>query len=180
VTRQLLATRGYEKTSIDEILRRARVTRGALYHHFAGKQELFRAVFEQVEGEVTQKVAAAGAAEDGPADRRLHAGCAAMLDATLTRDVQRIGLLDAPSVLGWERWYEIHAAHGLGLMRAALAEAMEDGSIAPQPIEPLSHVLLGALNQAALLIARSDDVEKARAELGTTVDLILDGLRPRE
>jgi AcrR family transcriptional regulator len=176
VARRLFATRGYGGTSIEDITRRARVTRGALYHHFSGKEEIFRAVFEQVEQELVEKAALATAAERRP-ERRLEAGANAFLDACLDRDVQQIVLLDAPSVLGWETWQEIDAQYALAGLTAALQAAMDDGYLAKQPAEPLAHVLLGALNQAALVIARSDDVAATRTELGRTIKRLLDGLK---
>jgi AcrR family transcriptional regulator len=176
VARRLFATRGYGGTSIEEITRRANVTRGALYHHFKSKEEIFRAVFEEVEQELVEKAALATAGEPRAA-RRLEAGANAFLDACLDRDAQQIVLLDAPSVLGWDTWQEIDARYALAGLTAALQVAMEDGHLARQPAEPLAHVLLGALNQAALVIARSDDVAGARAEMGRTIKRLLDGLK---
>lgn len=178
VARRLLAMRGYAGTSIEDVVRRAGVARGALYHHFDGKQDLFRAVFEQLEQEMTEKVLAAAATETRP-DRQLEVGCTAFLDVCLDRDVQQIGLLDAPSVLGWETWYAIDAEHFLGSLKASLQAAMDEGYIDDQPVDALAQVLLGALNQAGLLIARADDVAAARAELGRTVQRLLDGLGSR-
>jgi AcrR family transcriptional regulator len=175
VARRLFATRGYAKTSIEDITTRAKVTRGALYHHFDGKEELFRAVFEQVEEELVARAGAAVASESRPS-RRLGAGANAFLDACLDRDVQQIVLLDAPSVLGWDTWQEIDARYALASVRAGLELAMSEGQIGSQPVEPLAQVLLGALNQAALVIARADDTAAARAELGKTIQSLIDGL----
>ncbi len=176
VSRRLFATRGYGGTSIEEITRRANVTRGALYHHFKGKDQIFRAVFEELEQELVVKAAQATAAESRPA-KRLEAGANAFLDASLDRDVQQIVLLDAPSVLGWKTWQEIDEQYALAGLTAALQAAMDDGLLVRQPAKPLAQVLLGALNQAALVIARSDDVAASRAELGRTITRLLDGLR---
>ena len=176
VARRLFATRGYGGTSVEDITRGAKVTRGALYHHFASKEEIFRAVFEQLEQELVEQSARATLAERRP-DRRLEAGANAFLDACLDRDVQQIVLLDAPSVLGWESWQEIDARYALAGLTAALQVAIDDGYLVKQPAEPLAHVLLGALNQAALVIARAEDVRAARAELGRTIKRLLDGLK---
>jgi AcrR family transcriptional regulator len=178
VARRLFATRGYGGTSIEDITQGAHVTRGALYHHFRSKEEIFRAVFEQLEQELVQKSATATLAERRPA-RRLEAGANAFLDACLDRDVQQIVLLDAPSVLGWESWQEIDARYALAGLTAALQVAIDDGYLAKQPAEPLAHILLGALNQAALVIARSDDVRATRAQLGRTIKRLLDGLKQK-
>jgi AcrR family transcriptional regulator len=178
VARRLFAQRGYAATPIEDIVRSARVTRGALYHHFDGKQDLFREVFEEMERELSEKVALAAAAENRP-ELHLEVGSQALLDACLDPAVQRIALLDAPSVLGWETWHEIEERYGLGLMRMAIAEAMDAGYIERQPAGPLAQVILGALIEAALAIARADDVEAARTEIGASVARLIEGLKPR-
>jgi AcrR family transcriptional regulator len=174
VARRLFAKKGYASTSIADITARARVTRGALYHHFSDKEALFRAVFEEVEEELVARAAAA-ASESKPA-KRLEAAVGAFLDACLDRDVQQIVLLDGFSVLGWETASQIDEAYALGSLQALLGLAMSEGQISKQPVEPLAQVLLGALNQAALAIARADDVPAARAEMGRTIGRLLTGL----
>jgi AcrR family transcriptional regulator len=178
VARKLFAKRGYADTPIEEIVRSARVTRGALYHHFEGKQDLFREVFEQMEAELSQQVAEAAMAEQRP-EMELRVGAQAMLDACLDPAVQRIALLDAPSVLGWQTWREIEEQHGLGLLQAALEAAMEGGQVERRPAGPLAQVILGALMEAALAIARADDVAAARKEIGASIDRLIEGLEPR-
>jgi AcrR family transcriptional regulator len=173
--RPLFAERGYAGVGTEEIVRAAGVTRGALYHHFAGKPQLLEAVYEQVEGELTQKIATGALSGSDPLEA-LRAGSEMFLDACLEQEVQRIVLLDAPAVLGWERWREIAADYGLGLVEAALGAAMESGQIARQPLRPLAHVMMGALDEAAMLVARADDTEAARAEVGATLNSILEGL----
>ena len=174
VARRLFATRGYTGTSISDITARAKVTRGALYHHFSDKEELFRAVFEQVEEELVARSTAA-ATGSRPA-KRLEAAVGAFLDACLDRDVQQVVLLDGPSVLGWETASRIDEETSLGSLEALLELAMNEGQIKRQPVEPLAMVLLGALNQAALAIARSDDLPAARREMGKTIGSLLRGL----
>jgi AcrR family transcriptional regulator len=173
--RRLFAERGYAGVGTEEIVRAAGVTRGALYHHFEGKPQLLEAVYEQIEGELTEKIATGALGGSDPLDA-LRAGSEMFLDACLEPEVQRIVLLDAPAVLGWERWREIAADHGLGLVEAALGAAMDSGQIARQPLRPLAHVLMGALDEAAMLVARADDTETARAEVGATLTSILEGL----
>ena len=174
VARRLFAKKGYGGTSIAEITDRAKVTRGALYHHFADKEELFRAVFEQVEAELVERSTAA--ATESPPEKRLEAAVGAFLDACLDRDVQQVVILDGFSVLGWETASRIDEEYALGSLQALLALAMKEGQIGEQPVEPLALVLLGALNQAALAIARAGDVPAARAEMGTTIGRLLAGL----
>ncbi len=175
--RPLLAKHGYAGVGTEEIVRSAGVTRGALYHHFKGKRELFAAVYERVEEELSERIAvgALGANPSSPL-QAMRAGAEMFLDACMEPDVQRIALLDGPSVLGWSRWREIAAAHGLGLIEASLQAAMEARAIADQPVRPLAHVLMGALDEAAMLIAQADDPERARREVGQTLDVLLAGL----
>jgi AcrR family transcriptional regulator len=178
VARELFAERGYGSVGTEEIVQRAGVTRGALYHHFRDKEDLFRAVYEAVESELTEKIAAGALAQSEPVEV-LRAGTSMFLDACLEPEVQRIVLIDGPAVLGWEEWRAIAERYGFGLVQLALQGAMDAGAIAEQPVRPLAHVLMGALDEAALYVARAADVERARREVGQTLDLLLEGLRAR-
>ncbi len=175
--RPLFAERGYAGVGTEEIARAAGVTRGALYHHFDGKLELFAAVYEQIEAELAERIA--GEALESGAEaplEALRAGAEMMLAACTEPEIQQVALLDGPAVLGWDRWREIAARYGLGLIEATLSAAIEAGAIAEQPVRPLAHVLMGALDEAAMLVARADDPEAARAEVGTTIDTLLGAL----
>jgi AcrR family transcriptional regulator len=175
--RPLFADRGYAAVGTEEIVRAAGVTRGALYHHFDGKRELFEAVYEQIEAELAERIAA-GALEANAASplEAMRAGAEMFLRVSTEPEAQQIVLLDGPSVLGWDRWREIAAAHGLGLIEATLQAAIEAGSIDSQPVRPLAHVLMGALDEAAMLVARAEDPDRMRAEVGQTLGTLLDGL----
>ena len=174
--RQLFTERGYAATSTTEIVERAGVTRGALYHHFAAKDDLFRAVFEQLEGEVTEHVAQEALMSADPLEQ-LRRGTRAYLDACIDPAVQRVVLLDGPSVLGWETWQEIEQRYGYGLVVAGVEAAMAAGLIASQPVEALAHVLFGALTEAGMVVARADDPRASRTEMEAAMDRLLDGLR---
>ena len=174
--RTLLAERGYADVGTEEIVRAAGLTRGALYHHFAGKRELFEAVYEEIEREVTERIAADALGGSDPVEA-LRAGARSFLDHCLEPEVQRIVLLDAPAVLGWERWREIGARYGLGLIEASLQAAMDAGQMPPAPVRPLAHVLLGALDEAAMAVARAEDPAAASIEMETVLGAMLDGLR---
>jgi AcrR family transcriptional regulator len=174
--RRLFAERGYAGVATEEVVRAAGVTRGALYHHFAGKEGLLEAVYEQIEEEVTQKIATDALSGDDPLEA-LRAGARSFLDHCLEPEVQRIVLLDSPAVLGWERWREIGARYGLGLVEAALQAAVDAGQLAPLAVRPLAHVLLGALDEAAMVVARADDPRTAREEMIDVFDRVLDGVR---
>jgi AcrR family transcriptional regulator len=175
VARTLFAERGYAAVSIEEIVQGARVTRGALYHHFEDKQALFRAVLEEIEGEVAARMQAAARAET-EAWERIRAACRAYLDLCLERDVQRILVLDAPSVLGWHVWCEIDRRHGLGVLQELFEAAVEAGLVEPQPLEPLALLVLGALNTGGRVIAEAKQAKEARHQVGTTVERLLSGL----
>jgi AcrR family transcriptional regulator len=174
--RELFADRGYAETSIEQLARAAKVTRGALYYHFGAKEELFRAVYRELGRELAEKAAAA-AQEDPRPERHLEIGVQALLDAFLDPAVQRIVLVDAPSVLGARATQDVDVEYGLDLLATALSAAMEAGYIDPGPVEPLAHALIGALRESGLVIARSTDPVRARAEMGTTVGRLIDGLR---
>jgi AcrR family transcriptional regulator len=176
VGRDLFARRGFNDVPTEEIVRRAGVTRGALYHHFRDKRDLFAAVVEQVEQDVLERVAAAAFAETDAWEQQ-RAAIGAYLDVCLEPAVQRIVLVDAPSVLGVAAWREIEARYGLGVVSAGLHSVMEAGYIEQQPIEPLAHLLLGALTEGGLLIARASDRAAARRDVGDSLDRILVGLR---
>jgi len=172
--RVLFAERGYADVGTEEIVRAAGVTRGALYHHFGGKRDLFEAVYERVEAELAQRIAA------GALDARtteplaaMRAGAEMFLQACTEPEAQRIALLDGPSVLGWDRWREIAAEHGLGLIEGTLAAAIEAGAVPEQPVRPLAHLLMGALDEAGMLIARAEDPERTRADVGRALDRFL-------
>ncbi len=155
------------------------MTRGALYYHFKDKQDLFRAVFAEVEEELHERVTAAAMAEGEPW-AALVAGCSAYLDAGLDPAVQRIALLDAPAVLGWDAWRSIGSQHRFGLLALGLHAAMAAGEMVDQPVAPLAHVLLGALNEGAMFIAGAEDRTAARDEVAGVVFGLLRGLRPDE
>jgi AcrR family transcriptional regulator len=178
--RELFAARGYADVATEEIVRAAGVTRGALYHHFAGKLELFEAVYEDVERGLVEQIASSAMASAGDPLAALHAGAQAFLDACEDPAVQRIALVDAPSVLGWERWREIGLRYGFGLVQASVQAAMDAGLIESQPVRPLAHLLLGAIDEGAMLIARARDDGTTRAQVGASVTRLLDMLRPRE
>jgi AcrR family transcriptional regulator len=175
--RRLFAERGYAAVGTPEVAAAAGVTRGALYHQFSDKADLFLAVYEQVEQEVTERigelVVAAGARDPLEA---LTAGADAFLEACAEPEINRIALLDAPAVLGWEQWRAVGLKYGLGLTEAILRAAMDAGRIAEQPLRPLAHVLLGALDEAALYVARAEDPVVAREEMRTVLTGILRGL----
>src|SRR6266705_1663371 len=163
--RALFGARGYAGVGTEEIVRAAGVTRGALYHQFRDKADLFAAVAEEVEAEIAERIAGeAGAEAVADPVGALRSGARLFLDACAAPEVERIILLDAPAVLGWEAWRDLAGRYGLGLVQFALQSAMDAGAILRQPVVPLAHVLIGALDESALYVARAEDPAAAREE----------------
>jgi AcrR family transcriptional regulator len=174
--RKLFADRGYAAVGTEEIVRAASLTRGALYHHFDDKRDLFRAVFEQLEGELSQRFATEALSRSDPWEAML-AGIDMYLEISADPAMYRIGLIDAPAVLGWQEWRQVGARYSLGLIELGLNNLIEAGITEPQPVEPLAHAILGTLSEAGLYVAQADDVRAARAEMGAVLRRMLDGLR---
>jgi AcrR family transcriptional regulator len=176
--RELFAQRGYANVGTEEIVQAAGVTRGALYHHFrAGKEELFRAVLVQVSAEMVRTVTAEAGKQDDPWDA-LVVGIDAFLDACTKPEFQRIVLVDGPSVLGWDLWRAMDADYtGLSLIEGVLQRAIDGGKLLPQPATALAHVIVGAVQEAAMVVAEAEDPRTAREEMGATVRRLLEGLR---
>lgn len=174
--RELFAARGYDAVGTEELVAAAGVTRGALYHHFDGKRGLFAAVFEEVERELVERFPLEELTGSDPF-ATLVSATDLFLELSLGADLQRIALLDGPAVLGWERWHEIEARYGLGLIEAGLRAAIDAGQIRDQPVEELAVALLGALIEVALQLARADDPEAARERASGVLRTLLEGLR---
>ena len=173
--RRLFVEKGYFETGTEEIVAAAGVgTRGALYHHFADKRALFRAVLEAVEEDLVAKAGASEARE--PALDRLRAGLRGFLDASTTPEVQRILLVDGPAVLGWREWRATEEGYGLGAIRQLLEQAVAEGSLPALPLDALAPVLLAAVDEAALFIANARDPDGARAQAVAAVDSLVSGL----
>jgi AcrR family transcriptional regulator len=170
----LIAERGYADVSIDEICVRAGVTKGALYHHFASKRELFRALCDHVEDSWVDEMVEAVSGEDDPL-RRLLMGCDAFLEGCLDPARQRILVLDGPAVLGGD---PMHSGRGVALLGRALREAMDAGELERQPIAPLARLLYGALTEASTAIARDRDQARARKDMGAALRRLIEGLGP--
>lgn len=175
--RPLFAAQGFAEVALETIVRAAGVTRGALYHHFADKTELFAAVFEKVEGEVAARMGEAIAASNqtDPVEV-MRLGADFWLDVCSDPEVQRIVLVDAPAVLGWTRWTEIGDRYNTGMVRALLTNAVETGRIPPQPIEATVLTILGAMREATLYVARAEDHDQARKDAGAVLNRLIRAL----
>jgi AcrR family transcriptional regulator len=176
---RLFAEHGFAGVGTPAIVSEAEVSRGALYHHFADKTALFEAVLDKVEQDIAQRLAesvlstpTAGAVE------AMELSVDTWLDLCEEPEVQRIALIDGPSVLGWARWREICSRHVLGLVEAMLVQGMEDGSLERQPVTPLAHVLLAVADEAAMYLASAEDPATTRQELRGIVRRLLASLTP--
>jgi AcrR family transcriptional regulator len=174
VATRLFAQNGYEDTSIEAVLGAAGVSRGALYHHFAGKDALFAAVLDSVENRINAELAAAiGGTPEASAVDRVEAGALAWIGLAGDPVIQRIVLIDAPSVLGWERWRAAGEQTAVVVMRAMLQAVSDEGQLAPDLVSPFAHMILAALDEIALVIARAEDAEAAMSEGRTAVRELL-------
>ena len=176
VATRLFADDGYEHVAIERVLRECGISRGALYHHFAGKEALFTAVVESVEMRVMAEVATTA---NGIDDARVALGAAArawLALAATDRQVRRILLHDAPAALGWQAWRDLENRYALGLIKAGLARAADTGMLRGDQVELHAHLLLAAMTETALTLARADD-PAAQMHLGLeAIDRLLDAL----
>jgi AcrR family transcriptional regulator len=175
VATELFATRGYEATVIPAVLQAAGVSRGALYHHFESKEALFEAVLKSVEARVMAKVTrSAGVTSDEL--EALRRGCAAYLAMCREPMVRQISLIDAPAVIGWQRWREIDEQHAFGLVKAAIAAISANGRVKPELVDVFAHMVLAALLEVALLLARADEGRLAIRRGQQAIDELLTAL----
>jgi AcrR family transcriptional regulator len=175
IATRMFAERGYEDTSIEAVLREAGVSRGSLYHHFPSKEALFEAVAEEVETSVGAQTIAAASGLTNPVEA-MRAGFVAWIRLAGDPVVQRILLIDGPSVLGWDRWRAMEDRHALGLIRAGVQIIADLGRTRPELVDMLAPMLLASVNEVALLVARADDQEAAMQAGAEVIDELLQRL----
>lgn len=175
--RDLFGRFGYGAVSTVAVAEAAGVSRGALYHQFSEKRELFEAVFEDLERSLVEVIgtAVAEARSDDPI-AGLIVGCLAWLDASTAPEVRRIALLDGPAVLGWHLWREIELRHTIGRVENALAGAIAAGRIRRQPVRPLALIIVGALDEAAQILAHSAESTEDTAAVRAVIEQLITGL----
>jgi AcrR family transcriptional regulator len=177
--RRLFAAQGFDGTGTEQIVAEARVTRGALYHHFRDKADLFRAVMAEAAGEVAQRLIDEQLAADAESPlAEIRDGVSAFLDVCVGGDFQRVVLVDGPRVLGSDAWEELVDRYGRGILEEWLTRAAETGDLDAVPMGALARLLIAMLTEASLTIARADNPAAARADLGAVLDRMLTGLRP--
>ena len=176
IARKHFRTRGYTSTALEDIAKEAGMTRGAVYHHFNGKKGLFLAVFSDAQENIANRIIKVD--KSGlPIWDRFIACNRVFLEACLDSELQKIVLIDAPAVLGWDEWRKIDEEITLGILRSHLKELIDKGIIKPLPLEPLTHAISGANNEVLLWIAESDDPQKAFDEAFSTINELLWSLR---
>jgi AcrR family transcriptional regulator len=177
--RELVVEQGYDAVSTADVLARAGVSRGGLYHHFDGKQELMAAVLEAVEQDVIAQLVAAVSGQPDPASA-LRAGAQWFLDECLrSKELQRAGGLEGRSALGWETWRNTVAPYGLTLLAQTLAAAIDAGQIQPADPPTLAHLILAAVHEASALVISATDPAAERARAGQALANLIDGLSTR-
>jgi AcrR family transcriptional regulator len=176
VARRLFAADGYAATSLEDVVRGAGVTKGALYHHFGGKRDLFLAVYEREQEKLAQVQFSAFTRKKG-AWEGFFAATQAFFEASLDPGVQRITLLDAPSVLGWETMREVEGRYSLVQLQQAIEALIHDGHLAPRPVAPLASILFGAMCEGAMSVARSANPRKATKQILAELRTIMEALR---
>ena len=175
--RRLFAQRGYGAVSLDEVCARARVTKGALYHHFENKQDLFLGVYEQVEDDLVR--AGEDAAAPGADFWSLLSGAGrAFLDVCARSDTRQI-ILDAPAVLGWAKARAAEERSSLGQLQAGIEAGVEAGVVESSAPAVLAHLLFALFHEAGMTVAAATDAEAARADVSAELDRVVLGLRPR-
>jgi AcrR family transcriptional regulator len=175
VATRLFADRGYEGTSIEAILDEAQASRGSLYHHFSSKDALFEAVLVALLEETGRQTVLAA---DGAADAvtALRAGSRAWVRLARDPVIQRIVLIDGPSVLGWEHWRELDEQQSLGLLQFSLGVAAAEGRLEPELVDMFAHVLMASLSEIALVVARANDPDAAVRSGEAAVDELIQRL----
>ncbi|OLT46956.1 TetR family transcriptional regulator [Saccharomonospora sp. CUA-673] len=176
---RLFTERGYAGTSLDEIAKNARVTKGALYHHFSGKQAVFEAAFDEVESDVKGRLEKILTGSQPPWDRAMS-GLREFIQICLDPAYQRLALHEAPVVMGWQRWREAEDRYSFGLIKQALQDLIDAGEVLAVPVEVTSRLLFGALVNAATEIAGSADPRQVGAQIEDVIVSLLNQVRRTE
>jgi AcrR family transcriptional regulator len=174
--RELFRERGYAAVGTNELVQRAGVTRGAMYHHFPDKRELFRAAYEETEKELVARLAERVATIDDPWDA-LVAGIRSFFDLTSDPKLMRMGLVDGPAVLGWAEWREVGNRYGIETTAAALQRAKDAGELRDADVQRVAHLVLAALGEAGMMLANAQDPAAERERVEAALMAMLDGLR---
>lgn len=176
IARTHFTEHGYANTALELIVNEAELTRGAVYHHFRSKKELFRVVLEDVQREVAERVEGdASTSEDSW--QQLYLGCRAFIMAAVEENKRRIMLIDGPAIMGWETWREMDQNHSMRLLKGQLGIMQEQGELQRIPLDALTHLISGGLNELALWIANESEQPKALDEAMKVLGAFLEGFK---
>lgn len=178
VAREMFSKKGYADAAMEDIVKQAGVTRGALYHNFGSKEGLFEAVLASVQQEIGERVEAEAAKSEEPW-QQLILGCLAFVSSAVEQRNKRILLIDGPSVIGWEKWRRMDEENSMRHLREQLQTMQEQGYLRPVCIDALAHLLSGAMNEAVLWISETPDQEKSLEEISAAMTLLLEGYRSK-
>lgn len=167
---------GYKNASMELIVEITGVTRGALYYHFENKLVLFEAVFDNIQAQIADNILDAANKEPDKWNQ-LIAGCRAFLESCIDPKIQRIAIIDAPSVLDWNTWRKVDSVHGLSLLKSTLSDLRNDGVIETGSLDALAHLLSGAMNEAALWIIQSENHKKSLDESMEMIEMMLNSFK---
>lgn len=174
----LFTETGFAATSLDDVTRAARVTKGALYHHFpGGKLMLFEAVFMEVDRRLAERTAA-GIPAGATGWDLIESGLDAYLEACVDRTVRRVMFQEGPVALGWERWRDLDGCSARELLESSLRHLIDTGAIRPQPLGLLTRLVFTTLGEAGMTVAEAEDQETARREAKQLIMGLLTGLCP--
>lgn len=177
IARTHFTEHGYADTALESIVHEANLTRGAVYHHFRGKKELFRAVLENVQREVAEKVEQ-GSSSSEDAWEQLYLGCRTFIMAAVEERNRRIMLIDGPAILGWEAWRDMDRNHSMRLLRAQLETMQKQGYLQKTSLDVLTHFISGGLNETALWLANESMPPDALNETTKFLNVFLEGFKP--
>ncbi|MFI8715324.1 TetR/AcrR family transcriptional regulator [Brevibacillus brevis] len=176
VAREMFSKKGYSDAAMEDIVKQAGVTRGALYHNFGSKEGLFEAVLASVQQEIGERVEAEAAKSEEPW-QQLILGCLAFVSSAVEHQNKRILLIDGPAVIGWEKWRRMDEETSMRHLREQLITMQEQGYLRPVSIDALTHLLSGAMNEAVLWISETPNLEKSLEEISAAMTLLLEGYR---
>ncbi|HEX6248974.1 MAG TPA: TetR/AcrR family transcriptional regulator [Nocardioidaceae bacterium] len=176
VAARLFTEQGYAGTSLDEIVAGAEVTKGALYHHFSGKQALFEAVFERVEAEASKQIGETIRTTEDPW-QKATLGLRAFLEIVQQPAYSRIVVQEGPVVLGYERYREQEERSTFGIVQEIVSSVLEAYDLEPSMLETFSRVFFGAMSAAGAAVSSAEDRKRASAEVEAAIAFILAGLR---
>jgi AcrR family transcriptional regulator len=172
---ELFSTRGYAQTAVSDILEAARISRGAMYHHFAAKEDVFAAVFVRTSDEAIRRATARIPSSATPLES-LVAGCLGWLRAVDDPEIRQVLLVDGPTALGWERARALEETSSLGVVRASIAASVRSGEMTVPSVDLAARLINAMLTEAALHLSQGKRHRSHRRQVAVTVTAMIEGL----